>query len=59
MMLMSKGFKYYIEEDKIREYMKLSTEQKLKWLDEINKFNQLALTDKEKEIMEKFRKAEI
>jgi len=56
---MSKGFKYYIEEDKIREYMKLSTEQKLKWLDEINKFNQLALTDKEKEIMEKFRKAEI
>lgn len=56
---MAKGFKYTIEDEKIREYMKLSIEEKFKWLNEIQKFNQFALTDKEKEIMEKFKKAEI
>ncbi|MFH1050507.1 MAG: hypothetical protein V1779_06200 [bacterium] len=56
---MSKGFKYYIEDEKIREYMKLSTEEKLKWLDEIQRFSELAMTEKEKEIREKFRKGEI
>jgi hypothetical protein len=56
---MAKGFKYYIEDEKIREYMKLSTEDKLKWLDEIQKFNELAITEEAKKIREKFRKAEI
>ncbi|MFH1049984.1 MAG: hypothetical protein V1779_03525 [bacterium] len=56
---MTKGLKYYIEDDKIREYMKLSTEEKLKWLDEIQKFSELAMTEKDKEIREKFRKREI
>jgi len=56
---MAKGFKYYIEEDLIREYMKLSVEQKLKWLEEIRQFNELAMSDKAKQIREKFRRAEI
>lgn len=56
---MAKGLKYYIEDEKIREYMKLSTEDKLKWLDEIQQFSELAMTEKDKEIREKFRKAEI
>lgn len=56
---MGKGFKYYIEDDKIREYMKLTTVQKLKWLEEIRQFNELAMSEKAKKIREKFRKAEI
>ena len=56
---MGKGFKYYIEDDKIREYMKLSTKEKLKWLEEIRQFSNLAMSDKAKDIREKFRKAEI
>ena len=59
MPIMAKGFKYHIEDDKIREYMKLSAEQKLKWLEEIQKFSELAMTDEAKKIREKFRKCEI
>lgn len=50
---MDKGFSYVLEDDKILEYMKLSTEDKLNWLEDINQFNSLFLTDKEKEIREK------
>lgn len=56
---MAKGFKYYLEDEKIREYMKLSIEQKFKWLDEINRFNELVMDEKTKRLREKFRKAEI
>lgn len=58
-MTMSNGFKYYLEDDKIREYMKLSIEQKFKWLDEINRFNELVMDDKTKKIREKLRKGEV
>lgn len=53
------GYSYSIEDEKIREYMKLSTENKLRWLEEINEFTYLALSDREKEIREKLRKGEI
>ncbi|MHA1231792.1 MAG: hypothetical protein ACTSRP_18215 [Candidatus Helarchaeota archaeon] len=56
---MAKGFSYTIEDNKIKEYMKLTTEQKLKWLEEINNFTEMALTEKEKEIRNKLRAAEI
>lgn len=56
---MGKGFKYYLEDDKIREYMKLSVEQKFKWLDEINRFNELVMDEKTKRIREKLRKGEV
>ena len=36
--LMTKGFYYTLEDEKIKTYMKLTTEEKLKWLDEINAF---------------------
>ena len=58
-MKMGKGFKYYYDEKKIREYMKLPTEQKLKWLEEIRQFNELVMDDKTKQIREKLRKAEV
>ncbi len=54
-----KGFRYTIEDEKIREYMKLTTEQKLQWLEEIVMLTDLTLTDKEKEFREKLRRGEI
>jgi len=56
---MNKGFNYTLENDKIRKYMKLSTEDKLKWLEEINTFTRLLLTEKEKKLREKLRAGEI
>lgn len=47
---MINGLRYHLEREKIIEYMKLSVKDKLNWLDEANKFNQMALSDKEKDI---------
>ncbi len=51
-----KGYSYTIEDEKIIEYIKLSTEDKLNWLEEINEFTNMVLNDKEKEMREKLRK---
>ena len=56
---MSRGFYYSLEDEKIKEYMKLSTEEKLKWLEEINSFTDMVLTPKEKKIRNKLRNGEI
>ena len=54
-----KGFSYTLEDDKIKEYMKLTTEEKLQWLEEILVFNEMVLTPKQKDIREKFRRGDI
>ena len=54
-----KGYSYTLEEEKVIEYMKLSTEQKLKWLEEINAFTHAVLSDEEKLMRQKLRAAEI
>jgi len=56
---MDKGFIYTFEDEKIIEYMKLSTEDKLNWLEEINEFTNMVLSDREKELREKLRACEI
>ncbi|KKO18368.1 MAG: hypothetical protein L3J18_12250 [Candidatus Brocadia sp.] len=56
---MDKGFMYTFEDEKIIEYMKLSTEDKLKWLAEINEFAVMVLNDREKDFREKLRACEI
>ena len=56
---MKKGFSYTLEEEKLLEYLKLSTEDKLKWLEEINEFNRIVMDDREKELREKLRAGEI
>lgn len=53
------GFSYTVEDDKIKEYMKLTTEEKLEWLQEIVEFTNLVLTDKEKEFQNKLRRSEL
>ncbi|MFH1096513.1 MAG: hypothetical protein ABH886_09540 [Candidatus Desantisbacteria bacterium] len=52
---MSKGFCYTLEKEDILNYMKFSTEEKLKWLEEIVVFTEEALTAKEKRVREYFR----
>lgn len=46
---MNKGFSYTLSDEKILEYLKLSTEEKLQWLEEINELTNLVLSEKEKE----------
>ena len=55
----NKGFHYYLEDEKILEYMKLSTEDKLKWLEEIRVFTLAVLTEEQLRFREKLRRAEI
>ena len=57
--MQSKGYSYTIEEEKILEYMKLTTEQKLQWLEEINAFTFAVLSDEEKMLREKLRAGEL
>ena len=56
---MTRGFYYTLEDEKIIEYMNLSTEEKLQWLEEINEFTNLVLNDKEKELRARLRAGEI
>jgi hypothetical protein len=53
------GFSYTVEDDKIKEYKKLTTEEKLIWLQEIVDFTNLVLSDKEKEFQNKLRRCEL
>lgn len=52
---MGNGFSYTLEDEKLIEYMKLTAEEKLQWLEEINEFTNMVLTEKEKKIREIFR----
>ena len=51
-----KGYYTYVTDEQIREYMKLTTEEKLEWLEEANNFIQAASSEKDNEIRDKFRK---
>lgn len=52
---MSGGWSYVLEDEKILEYMKLCTEDKLRWLEEIDAFTRAALGEKEKRLRECLR----
>ena len=56
---MKKGFWYTLEDEKILEYMKLSTEDKLRWLEDINELTEQVLSPAEKEMRAKMRSCEI
>lgn len=49
---MSEGFFYTLEDEKILEYLRLSPEEKLTWLEEIVNFNNHVLGKKEKGLIE-------
>ncbi len=52
---MNKGFRYTLEKEDIVNYMKLSDEEKLNWLEEIVSFTEKVLTPKEKKVRDYFR----
>ncbi|MBN1516931.1 hypothetical protein JXA32_10230 [Candidatus Sumerlaeota bacterium] len=45
---MAAGLRYCLEDKDIIEYAQLSAEEKLQWLEEINAFNRIALSDEAK-----------
>jgi hypothetical protein len=51
----NKGFRYILEEEKVVEYLKLSIEQRLLWLEEIDAFTRLVLSEKEIAVREGLR----
>lgn len=50
-----KGFSYTLETDKILEYIKLTTEEKLQWLEAINKLNQAVYSRTDWKVIEKLK----
>jgi hypothetical protein len=55
---MTKTFQYKQDREQIIQYMKLSPEEKLRWLEEMKEFNDNALSDKAKRAREYFHKEE-
>lgn len=55
------GFEYYRTREQILEYMKVPAEKKLRWLEEMWKFNRQVAKDNPQiaKIQEKFRRGEI
>jgi hypothetical protein len=56
---LKKGLSYTLEDEKIRAYMVLSTEDKLKWLEDINELTEQVLTPTEKKARAKLIAGEI
>ena len=54
-----KGFRHTFSDEALKKWMDMPAEQKLEWLEEINIFLAKAVPEKNKEIIEKFRKGEI
>lgn len=59
MSIKRKGFAYYLEDEKIIDYLKLPPLIRLQWLEDINDLNRKALTGRRRKIWEKFRRGEI
>ena len=53
------GFRHHHSDEQLREYMALSAQQKLEWLEEVNRFLNDAMTPEAKAIAGKFRRGEI
>ena len=54
-----KGFSYSYDDQKIKEYARLTAREKLEWLYEANQFCKKALTGKTRKIWESFRAGKI
>jgi len=53
------GFSYTLTDQQIREYLKLSPQTRLEWLEEANRFLYNASDEKTREIRRRFRTGEI
>lgn len=52
------GYSYSCSEEQIREFKKLSLRQRLKWVDDINKFLFRFMPPQSRRIREEFRRGE-
>jgi len=55
---MGKRYRYNVEKEKLLACVKLTTEEKLRWLEKFNRFIRTFTNDQEKRIMEEFRTGE-
>ena len=53
------GFAYNYSAEQIQEFQKLTCEQRLKWIDDINRFLYRFMPPQSKKIQEKLRRGEI
>ena len=53
------GFHYHVSQEQIDEYQKLSTKDKLEWLEEALKFSYESMSPETWETWQKFRRGEI
>jgi hypothetical protein len=51
-----KNLLYYLEDEKILAYMKLTDEEKMKWLEEVRVFNREVFSEEELELRKKLMK---
>lgn len=54
-----KGYRYYVTDEQLRRYGKLSAKQKLEWLEEVNAFVEKFAPARTRELHRRFRKGEI
>lgn len=52
---MIKGFHYQLDRSQIEDYIKVPPEKKLEWLEEIQLFSEMALTNEAKKVRQYFR----
>ena len=52
----NEGLFYTLEKEKIAAYLRMSTEERLEWLEDIMEFSEAALTPKEKAVRDRFRR---
>lgn len=52
------GFGYYVSDEQLEAYAKLTPLQRLQWLDEARRFELLALTPEARERQERLRRGE-
>lgn len=53
------GYSYHYTAEQILEFQKLSIDQRLKWVEEMNRFLHKFMSDQSKVVCEKFRLGEI
>lgn len=54
-----KGFSYTVSDESLKKWMQMPARMKLEWLEEINEFIWKYTSEKNKKIIELFRKGEI
>ncbi|TAK67111.1 MAG: hypothetical protein EPO24_00880 [Bacteroidetes bacterium] len=59
MAIKKNGYSYYVSDEQVREFQKLSVEERFRWLEEAQEFLFKTLPPEQWEIMQKFRRGEI